>query len=343
MDNIKSVVLVREGAPERAFSLQDQPCPIPASGQVLIEVEAFGLNFADVMARKGLYRDRPPLPTVLGYDVVGRISAAGSGVTRLKVGQRVTAMTRFGGYSQYAVTQEPAAAVIPEDMDAGVALALTTQYCTAWYAAEECVRLQAGEQVLVHAAAGGVGTALVQLALRRGAIVYGTAGSAEKLQALKVAGVHHTIAYRERDWDQQIRKLCGAWGLDVVWDSVGGTTFRKSLALLGAGGRMVAYGASSLSDARNSFQRSLRGLAFGIYHPVRFLMPSQSLIGVNMLRIGDERPTVLERCLRSVVACTAAGELKPIVGGNFDVKDIAKAHAFLESRQSSGKVVVRWM
>jgi NADPH2:quinone reductase len=227
-------------------------------------------------------------------------------------------------------------------MEAGVALALTTQYCTAWYAAEECVRLQPGEQVLVHAAAGGVGTALVQLALRRGAVVYGTAGSDEKLKALKAAGVHHAIAYRERDWDQQIRRHCGSRGLDVVWDSVGGTTFRKSLALLGAGGRMVAYGASSLSDARNSFQRSFRGLAFGIYHPVRFLMPSQSLIGVNMLRIGDERPEVLERCLREVVACTAAAELKPVVGGNFDAKDIAKAHAFLESRRSSGKVAVHW-
>lgn len=342
MDNIKSIVLVREGSAERAFVLKDQPCPAPSAGQVLIAVEAFGLNFADIMARKGLYRDRPPLPTVLGYDVVGRISAIGSGVTRLKPGQRVTAMTRFGGYSQYAVTQEPAAAVIPEDMDAGVALALTTQYCTAWYAAEECVRLQPGEQVLVHAAAGGVGTALVQMALRRGAIVYGTAGSEQKLQALKTAGVHHPIAYRERDWDQQIRKRCGARGLDVVWDSVGGTTFRKSLALLGAGGRIVAYGASSLSDASNSFQRSLRGLAFGLYHPVRFLMPSQALIGVNMLRIGDERPEVLERCLREVVACTAAGDLRPHVGGYFDAKDIAKAHTFLESRKSSGKVAVHW-
>jgi len=333
---------VRNGSPEEAFEAQQIPRPVPGPGAIAIEVEAFGLNFADIMARKGLYQDRPPLPAVLGYDVVGRVSATGPSVTQLQVGQRVTAMTRFGGYAQVALTQERAATVIPETMDAGVALALTTQYCTAWYAAEECVRLYPGNQVLVHAAAGGVGTALVQIALQRGAVVYGTAGSAEKLKALAAAGVQHPIAYRQADWDQQIRAICGPGGLDVVWDSVGGKTFRQGLALLGAGGRMVAYGASSLSDAPNSLQRMLRGLAFGFYHPVRFLMPSQSLIGVNMLRLADERPEVLERCLKAVVAGKIDGSLRPVVGGKFAVGQLAEAHRFLESRQSSGKVAVYW-
>jgi NADPH2:quinone reductase len=333
---------VRNGSPEEAFQAQQIPRPVPGPEEVAIAVEAFGLNFADIMARKGLYRDRPPLPAVLGYDVVGRVAAVGSSVKALQVGQRVTAMTRFGGYAQVAVTQERAAAVIPETMDAAEALALTTQYCTAWYAAEECVRLYPEDQVLVHAAAGGVGTALVQIALQRGAIVFGTAGSNEKLKALAAAGVQHPIAYRQADWDKQIREICGARGLDVVWDSVGGKTFRQSLALLGAGGRMVAYGASSLSDASHTFQRMVRGLSFGIYHPVRFLMPSQALIGVNMLRIADERPDILARCLKAVVAGTANGALRPVVGGKFAVQKLAEAHRFLESRQSSGKVAVYW-
>ena len=339
---MKAIYIVKEGPSDQAFEIREVPKPTPGPGQVLIAVEVFGLNFADVMARKGLYQDRPPLPSVVGYDVAGRIEAVGSGVASDLKGQRVTAMTRFGGYAEYVVTDARATAIIPDTMDAGVATALSTQYCTAWYAAEECVRLYSGDAVLIHAAAGGVGTALVQLALRRGATVFGTAGSPAKLAALKQAGVHYPIDYRSADWDKQIRSTLGKRGLDVVFDSIGGKTFRKGLALLGSGGRMVSYGAASLSDASNGIQRMIRGLGFGIYHPVQFLMPSLSLIGINMLRIADNRPEILERCLKAVVHHTGQNELKPVVGARFTADQIPKAHDFLESRQSSGKVVVSW-
>lgn len=338
----QALFLVRQGDAARAFEQREMRLPEPGPEQVLLEVEAFGLNFADVMARKGLYRDRPPLPCVVGYDVVGRVLQCGRAVTRLQAGQRVTAMTRFGGYARHALTDARAAAPIPETMDAGQALALTTQYCTAWYSAEACIRIREGENVLVHAAAGGVGTALVQMARRRGAVLYGTAGSPAKLQALAAAGVHHPIDYRQRNWAAEVRRLAGDRGLDVVFDSVGGRYFREGLGLLRAGGRMVAYGASSLSSARNGLDRAWRGLSFGLYHPIRFLMPSVSLIGVNMLRIADERPELLATCLDEVVRLTAEGEFEPVVGGRFEAGRLAEAHSYLESRASSGKIAVFW-
>ncbi len=342
MSSMKVIQIVREGPADKAFAIVDRPIPRPGPGQVLIKVQAFGINFADIMARKGLYKDRPRLPAVVGYDVVGHVESLGSGVDQLQKGQRVTAMTRFGGYAEYALTDARAAAVIPADMDHGVAVALTTQYCTAWYAAEECVRLYPGDKVLIHAAAGGVGTALVQLALHRGAEIFGTAGSASKLASLKEAGVQHPINYRDKDWDMQVRAHVGNPGLDLVFDSIGGKVFRQGLDLLGPGGRMVAYGAASLSDATNGLERMMRGLSFGLYHPADFLLPSKSLIGINMLRLADGRPEVLARCLKGVVQGTAEGYLKPSVGARFAASDIAKAHEFVESRKSSGKVVLEW-
>src|SRR5262249_54249572 len=169
---MKALVLVRHGSPAEAFELREQPDPEPNAGQVRIAVEAFGLNYADVSARQGTYQDAPPIPCVIGYDVVGRIDRLGAGVGGLQTGQRVAALTRFGGYATSAVTDARAVIPIPEDMDAAVAAALPTQGSTAYYCAEEMVRLYAGDHVLIQAAAGGVGTLLVQLCKARGCVVY---------------------------------------------------------------------------------------------------------------------------------------------------------------------------
>jgi len=174
---MKAYFLVQNGSPEKAFNIRETDKPVINPDEVLIKVEGFGLNFADVLAMIGLYPDCPPLPAILGYDVVGFIEAIGSDVKDVVVGYRVTALTRFDGYAEYAVTKGSAVAKIPIAMDMGVALALSTQYCTAYYCAEELLRLHDGDEVLVHAAAGGVGTALVQLAKWRGCVVDGMASS----------------------------------------------------------------------------------------------------------------------------------------------------------------------
>jgi NADPH2:quinone reductase len=337
------MVLVRTGDAGQAFERRELPTPEPGPGQLRIAVEAFGLNYADVAARRGLYQDAPPLPSVIGYEVVGRVDALGQGVTAPAVGQRVTALTRFGGYATHALTDARAAVAIPDDLDVGVAAALPTQGCTAWYMAEEMVRLHDGDHVLVHAAAGGVGTLLVQLCKRRGCVVYGTVGSDDKLPLLRELGVDHPINYRRQDFAAEVRRLRGADGLDVVFDSIGGTTFRKGMALLGPGGRMVGYGAADHTAGSLQLLRSAAfALSFGFHHPVPLLMRSRAVIGVNMLRIADGRPLVLQRCLQAMVDLALKGELRAIVGGRFAADQLAEAHALLESRRSTGKIIVIW-
>ena len=143
---MKAIALVKTGDASSAFKVIEIVKPQPKEGEVLIKVAAFGLNFADVMARRGMYKEAPPLPAVLGYDVAGTVEAVGENVTAIKIGDRVTAMTRFGGYAEYAVTNASAAAVIPASIDNATATALTTQYCTAYYAAAEMVNLQEADK-----------------------------------------------------------------------------------------------------------------------------------------------------------------------------------------------------
>ncbi len=340
---MKAAVLVRTGNPDNAYEIQERPMPTPQAHEAVIEVEAFGLNFADVMARRGLYPDAPPLPAVLGYDVVGRIHEVGSEVADLKVGQRVMALTRFGGYAEYAATDARGIAPIPDDTPAGEAVALATQYGTAWFCAREVTNLHEGEHVLIQAAAGGVGTALVQLAKHHGCVVYGTA-STHKQDYLREMGVDHPIDYRTTDFYEAVKKIRGDKGLDVVFDSLGGKYLKKGYKLLGSGGRLVNYGAADMATGgRKSILRMLRvAMGFGIYSPINFVNTSRSMLGVNMLRIADDRPEALQRTLNSVVDSYEKGILKPKVGATFHVDQLAEAHDFLESRKSIGKIVVRW-
>ncbi|HYD48610.1 MAG TPA: zinc-binding dehydrogenase [Terriglobales bacterium] len=340
---MRAVVLVRHGASHEAFEIREQMLPEPGPGQLRIAVEAFGLNYADVSARQGTYRDAPPIPCVIGYEVVGRVDKLGAGVEAPGLGARVTALTRFGGYATHALTDARAAAVIPDDLDRGVAVALPTQYGTAYHCAEEMVRLHQGDHVLVQAAAGGVGTALVQLAKRRGCVVYGTAGSNDKLEYLRQLGVDHPINYSHVDFAAEVRRLRGREGLDVVFDSIGGSSVRKGMDLLAGGGRMVCFGAASREAHRFQMLHDVPfALSFGLQHPIPLMIQSKSLIGVNMLRLSDDRPLALQRCLEAVVQLALAGDIKPHIGGRYRAEQIAEAHQFLESRRSIGKIVIEW-
>ena len=338
---MKAAVLVKNSSANDSFEIREIEKPKAEEGQVLIKVEAFGLNFADIMARQGIYQDCPPLPAVIGYDVVGEVVEIGLGVDNVQVGDRVTAMTRFGAYAEYAITDYRACAKIADAYPVGKATALTTQYCTAYYCLEEMLNLYPGDKVLIHAAAGGVGTALVQLAKHKGCEIFGTAGSAEKLEYLRELGVDHPINYRSSDFEQEVRKLAGDGGLDAVFDPVGGDSVKKGLRLLGSGGRIVLFGASSMTGT-NVFGKISAGLGFGFYHPAEFMMASKSMIGVNMLRIADNRPMVLKRCLEKVVQLVEDGVLDPTEAKVFPIEELAEAHEFLEGRKSIGKVSVKW-
>ncbi|WP_273565742.1 quinone oxidoreductase family protein [Maribacter halichondriae] len=339
---MKAAYLKKYGPADTAFEIRDGIQPIPKPNQVLISVEAFGLNFADVMARLGLYKAAPPLPAILGYDVVGTISEIGSEVRTLKIGDRVTALTRFGGYAQYAVAENNVVFKIPETLTAGVAVALATQYSTAYFLSHTMANLQENDKVLIHAAAGGVGTALTQMALHKECIVFGTCSSPEKMDYLWKNGVHHPINHKTEDFTEAVRKALGKKGLDAIFDPVGGTSVKKGYRLLGAGGRLFSFGVSSMNQTKSIFGKLRVAYQFGFYHPLQFLSNSKGIVGINILKVGEANPEKLSRAMEAVVQMTEEGILKPHVGGEFSVDNLAEAHAFLESRKSMGKIVVKW-
>lgn len=334
--------LVKNKPAEEAFELRPIPHQPTAPHTIRIAVEAFGLNFADVMARLGQYRECPPLPAIIGYEVVGHATEVGSSVTHVQQGDRVLAFTRFGGYAQEVVTDGRGVVPIPDDWTPGKATALATQYATAWYSAMVLTNIFPKERVLIHAAAGGVGQALVQIALHRGAEIFGTAGSDKKIEHLKAMGVHHPINYQHQDFAASIRQILGDSRLDVVFDAIGGRVSRQSFRLLGSGGRHIHFGAAALTGKKNLWHKIRWALQTGFYHPAFLMMRSKSILGVNMLKIGDFKPDTLQQVIQDVVEATKKGILHPGDGQVFPHTKLAEAHRMLEKRATTGKVAIRW-
>jgi NADPH:quinone reductase-like Zn-dependent oxidoreductase len=339
---MKAIFIVKHGSADEAFETREIPKPTPKAGEVLIKVEGFGLNFADIMARKGLYQDAPPLPSVIGYDICGMVEKVGAGVSNVSEGNRVTAMSRFGGYAEYATTDARATAKISNNINVAEATALTTQYCTAYYCAAEAVNLFEGDRVVIHSAAGGVGTGLLQYALHKKCEVFATTGSSSKVDLLKKEGAHHVIDTSKVEFDDYIKQVTKGEGADVIFDAVGADFIRRGIKSLAAGGKIVCYGAAQMTDSTNIFSKLSKAIQFGIYHPAVFMMNSKSLLGVNMLKIADNKPMILKRCLENVVRLVEEGIFKPQGGKIFKASEIAEAHRFLEGRKSIGKVACAW-
>lgn len=338
---MKAVFLVRHGSPENSFAFREIPMPICKSYEVLIKVKASGLNFADVMIRKKLYEGAPDLPSVIGFDVVGTVEECGAEVNQFSKGDRVVAMCKFGGYAEYICSPEYGVVKLPASINDLDALALPVQYLTAYYAAEKLISLKAGDRVLVHAGAGGLGRALIQYALSKHCTVFSTAGSTEKVQLLHNLGVHHPINYKTTDFKKEILRLTHGKGVDVVFDGIGGSNARKSFKSLATGGRLVLHGASALSSG-NLFQKLTQLLSFGIYHPVMLMMPSKSILGVNMLELANHKPEFVGQMLHEVVQLTEKGIFNPKIVHQFPASEIARAHALLESRNLYGKACIVW-
>lgn len=333
--------LVSHDGPREGFRLSQHAVPQPSDHQVRIAVEGFGLNYADVMAARGLYREAPPLPSVLGYEVVGRVEACGAAVPGHLLGKRVVAMTRFGGYAQQAVTDHRACAVIPDGMPLGEAAALATQGATAWYAARMLCPLWKGQRVLVHSAAGGVGQLLVQLALDAGCIVFAMAGGADKCRHLQHMGAHHVIDRHKGDHGAAVKRLLGGERLDVSFNAVAGRTYRTDLDLLGTGGRLVLFGGAERGTL-GAFGTLRFVWRMGLLVPIFLMMRSRSILGINMLRLGDHKPELVAACLAEAVAAHGRGVLKPHVHRVYGAEELPQAHMDLGGGVTMGKLVVRW-
>ena len=242
---MRAVVQTGNGGPE-VLQVQEKPDPAVGPGEVRIDVKAAGINFADTMARVGLYPDAPKPPCVLGYEVSGKVESVGDGVDSPKVGDKVMAGTRFGGQASMVTVPADQALPLPKGWSFEQGAAFPVNYSTAYVALRIMGGLRKGERVLIHAAAGGVGISATQIARLRGAEIFGTA-SASKHDAIRAQGVDHAIDYRNQDFEQEVRRITGGEGLDVVMDALGPTSFRKDYRLLRQGGRLIMYGASELS------------------------------------------------------------------------------------------------
>jgi len=340
---MKAIQLIKKGNAHNAFKMVEIDRPIlQQDDDVLIKVEAFGLNYADVMARHGQYREAPPMPSILGYEVVGTVEGIGAKGDPSLIGKRVVAFTRFGGYAEYTLSKTFGITEI-NDMDAGKALCIATQYVTAYYMTDYINNLHKGDKVMIHAGAGGVGTALIQLCKLKGCIVFANAGSNEKLEYIKVQGADYAINYRTEDYVSKINSILKTDRLDFSFNPIAGSTFKKDLKLVGSGGQVVLFGGSELSGKKWGIFSGLNFIRkMGRPLPIGLMMRSKGIIGVNMLKLGDNKPQVLQECLTNVTTLVQNGKLKPHVGATFHAEKIADAHFLLESRQSIGKVVITW-
>ena len=335
-------LLTSHGDPHRAFALREVPDPRPKVHEILIRVEGFGINFADVMAARGLYREAPPLPSVLGYEVVGLVESGGAEVPPHLIGKRVVALTRFGGYAQLAKADHRACAVIPDTMPLGVAAALATQGCTAWYAARIAYPLRKGQRVLVHSAAGGVGQLLVQLALHAGCEVFAVAKGEEKMAHLRAMGAQHVIDRGKGPYAEAVNAALKGALLDVSFNAVGGRTFGQDMSMIGPGGAVVLFGGSQRSAGSGPFATLRFVWNMGLLLPIFLMMKSRSVIGINMLKIADRRPLLAAECLHGAVQAAEQGILRPHVHDVLPAGRLPEAHTLLASGATLGKVALRW-
>lgn len=339
----KAIVLVKHGNASEAFQERLITLPELNDNEVRIEVEAFGLNYADVLARNGMYKEAPPMPCVVGYEVVGKICAVGKSVDQSFLHKRVLAFCRFGGYAKHVNTLDTAIVCIEEHEDAAHLLALCTQAVTAYYMTDYLAPIHKGDQVLIHAAAGGVGSFLIQLAKRKGAIVYAKIGDDSKIDMVKSLGTDFVINYKKTAYEETLKSLLKTDRLAASYNAFAGSTFKKDVALLGSGGKLFLFGGAEIIGTRFGIFSTLNFLRkMGFILPIGLMMRSKSILGVNMLKIADNRPDSLTECLAAVIDLYRKNELKTHVGGRFSVKEIAQAHTLLQAGKTTGKLSVFW-
>jgi NADPH:quinone reductase-like Zn-dependent oxidoreductase len=337
---MKALVITEHGPPD-VMRVQQRPDPEPGPGQVRVRVRAAGVNFADLLARVGLYPDAPKPPCVVGYEIAGDIDLLGTAVEGLEVGQRVMGGSRFGGYAQLAVADAGALVPLPDGWSYAEGAALPVTYATAYAGLVRYGGLRSGERVLIQAAAGGVGIAATHIAKLVGAEVYGTASPA-KHEAIRGFGVDHPIDYRTHDVVDEVRRIAGEkQPLDLAFDAIGGRSFKQSFSLLRAGGRLVCFGASEIqAGERRSPLRAARVLAqMPRFNPLKLMRESKSVIGLNMLTLWDAKGGV-DEYIEPLRDWLDRGEIRPVVAREFRLDDGAAAHRFVHERKNVGKVVL---
>jgi NADPH:quinone reductase-like Zn-dependent oxidoreductase len=322
------------------IKVEERPDPTPAEGEVLVRVKAAGLNFADILARQGLYPDGPPKPCVMGYEVSGVVESVGEGVDRNHVGQSVIAMTRFNGQAELVAVPKAQIFERPEQLSFEEGAAIPVNYLTAWALLVAMGGLQKDEAVLIHNAGGGVGLAALDIAKHIGAKTFGTA-SPSKHQFLKERGLEHAIDYRTQDWLPVLLELTNGRGVELVIDPLGGKNWEKSYRALCSTGRMGMFGMSvaSASGIRGKL-RALKAIAqMPRFNPIKLINRNRGVFGLNLGHMWGEGEKIA-RWTQEIMRGVAEGWVRPHVDRAFSFGQIADAHRYMEDRKNIGKVVL---
>ncbi|HXG56876.1 MAG TPA: medium chain dehydrogenase/reductase family protein [Vicinamibacterales bacterium] len=336
---MRQAVITRHGSPG-VFEMRERPDPSPAAGELRIRVRAAGVNFADVLSRMGLYPDADKPPMVVGYEVAGIVDALAPDVTGFAIGDRVVALTRFGGYSDVVVTPAAHCFHVPEDLSDAEAAAVPVNYLTAALALYRMAALAPNDTVLVHNAGGGVGIAATQLARLRRATVIGTA-SAMKHDALRSFGVDHAIDYRHANVADEVRKITRGRGVDVILDPIGGRSFTDSYRMLAPLGRLVIFGVSAAAPGeRRSWWRALHAwTSTPRFDPLSMINRNRGVFGLHLGHLWEERGQIAP-LMGMLLDELRHKRLNPVVARTFPLDRAADAHRFLQSRANIGKVVL---
>jgi NADPH:quinone reductase-like Zn-dependent oxidoreductase len=326
-------VITKHGPPS-VLAVEERPDPELGPGEVRIDVAASGINFADVLARIGLYPDSPKTPCVVGYEVAGTILELGDGVNGLTPGQRVLASTKFGGYASQVVVPAVDVVPLPERLTFEQGAAIPVAYGTAWAALIGYGSLQPGERVLIHSAGGGVGIAATQIAKHAGAEVYGTASPAKHARIIEL-GVDHALDYTASGWEQGLPQF------DVILDAIGGASFRRSYSQLRAGGRLVALGASAVMSGqrRNLVTAARTVLRMPRFNVLKQMSESKAVIGLNMLTLWNDRHT-LQPWIKPLRTLLDEGVIEPVVAAAFSFEEAGAGHTMITERRNLGKVLL---
>jgi NADPH:quinone reductase-like Zn-dependent oxidoreductase len=342
---VRAVVITKNGPPE-VLEVQERPdAPVPGPGEVRVAVKAAGINFADTMARTGVYPDAPPVPSVVGYEVAGEVESVGDGVEDFKVGERVFAGTKFGGYAELVTVPSGQVLSLPKKLSFEQGAAVPVNYGTAYAALVIMGGLRAGDRTLIHSAAGGVGIAGTQIAKSIGAEIFGTA-SPSKHEAIIEQGVAHAIDYRNQDFEAEVMRITDGEGVDVIIDAIGPSSFRKDYRILRPGGRLIMFGASEIQTGE---KRNLPAALGGLMRMPRATMPwwkslgvmneNKGVFGLNMLSWWVKEGS-LERLTDPLKEGLEDGTLTPVVAEAFPFDRAAEAHRFIAERKNIGKVVL---
>ncbi len=339
---MRQIVNISDGGYE-VLKVKEVPDLVPKTDELVIDVKASGLNFADILARKGQYPDAPSKPCVVGYEVSGVVRSTGEKVDDSWRGQEVIATTRFKGQAEQVRVKPVQVFQKPEKLSFEKAAALPVNYITAYVLVEVMGSLQSDETILIHNAGGGVGLAILDLALQIGATSYGTA-SAHKHEFLLDRGLDHAIDYRNNDWYNVLMSLTDGKGVELVTDPLGGKEWKRSYKALRATGRLGMFGISSASEGTEGGIKGVWNMLKTVmqmpfYHPLPLLNKNRGVFGVNLGHMWHEKEKA-RVWMAKILEGVEEGWLTPHVDQTFKFDEIADAHRYLEERKNTGKVIL---